>query len=35
MGEVTRRITETLPLEAEPSAFVAQLEALAPKGSRR
>ena len=35
MGEVTRRITENLPLEAEPSAFTAALEALAPKGSRR
>ena len=35
MGEVTRRIAEGLPLEAEPSAFTACLEALAPKGVRR
>ena len=31
MGEVTRRNTGGLPLEAEPSAFTAALEALAPK----
>ncbi len=35
MGDVTRRITESLPLEPEPSAFAAALEALAPKGTRR
>ncbi len=35
MGEVTRRITQGLPLEAEPSALAATLDALAPKRSGR